>query len=572
MGKCHIFIIWHFYPKMNHVRNSILAGFIIAVTLLVVPVSMAADNTTQRVIIGFKDTPGLEHRQLIESVGGRITYQYNIINAIAAEVPNRAVASLLGNNKVAYVESVQHRQVEGHIVSGAIYDGSYEILPWGVAAVQANKVWDTDNNLMIDISSSIAGQGVKVAVLDSGLEVPPSAHPDLAANVNFALSFDLLDNDADVSDIPGPVTGHGTSTSGIIGAVDNNIGVIGTAPRATLIMYRVCNSALNDCPDDAIIAALNRAVNDGAQIVSMSFGGIGFSIPFKQAIHAADQAGLVLVASAGNTPSQVAGARHYPSGFSEVISVGATDINNNIASFSTFGGHQDLVAPGVATPTTTLQGQGRDNLLTRNTAPSGTIDSNPMAFSGTGTKMSNLVFAGLGRASDFAAVDCSLASGHQIALIQRGLITFRAKVENAIAKGCIGAVIYNRPDLTGNFFGTLQVPEPIPAVSISTEDGLALKDGLAVGADVGVNVTLQVVALDYDTFSGTSASAPYVSGVAALVLNANPSLSNKDVTKILKGTAVDLGDPGRDTLFGFGLVNALGAVQCAQGVITCPVP
>ncbi len=559
---------------MNHVRNLILAGFIIAVTLLVVPVSMAADNTPRRVIVGFKDNPGAEHRQLIESVGGRITYQYNIINAVAAEVPNRAVASLIANNKVAYVETVQHRQMEGHIVSGAIYDGSYEILPWGVNAVQADEVWDTDHNLVIDGPSSIAGQGVKVAVLDSGLEDPPpdAAHPDLAANVDFVHSYDLLDNDDDVSDIPGPVTGHGTSTSGIVAAVDNDIGVIGTAPRATIIMYRVCDSALNDCPDDAIIAALDRAVTDGAQVVSMSFGGIAFSIPFKQAIHAADQAGLVLVASAGNTPSQVAGARHYPSGFSEVISVGATDIDNNLASFSTFGGHQDLVAPGVATPTTTLQGQGRDNILTRNTAPSGVIDSNPMAFSGTGLVTSNLVFAGLGTVANFAAVDCSLVSGHQIALIERGAITFRAKVENAVAAGCIGAVIYNRPDLTGNFFGTLGVPQPIPAVSISTEDGLALKDSLAVGADVGVNVTLQVVALDYDAFSGTSASAPYVSGVAALVLNANPSLSNKDVTKILKGTAVDLGEPGRDTLFGFGLVNALGAVQCAQGVITCPVP
>jgi len=550
---------------MNRLRlNSILAATLIAVILAGMPLSTAADNTSRRVIVGFRDTPGAEQRQLIESMGGRITYQYSIINAIAAELPNHAVTSLLGHGKVTYVETVQVRQMETHIVAGQIYDGSYEILPWGVNAVQADEVWDTDHNLMIDSVSSIAGQGVQVAVLDSGLEVPPGAHPDLAANVDFAHSFDFLDNDSDISDIPGPVTGHGTATSGIVAAVDNEIGVIGTAPRATIIHYRVCNSALNECPDDAIIAAIDRSVVDGADVISMSFGGIGFSIPFKLSVQAAYHAGLVLVASAGNTPNVVAGARHYPSGFPEVIAVGATDINNNLATFSTFGGHQELVAPGVDTPTTDLQGNGRDNLLTRNTAPSGVIQSNPMAFSGVGTETRDLVYAGLGQASDFASVDCT----NKIALISRGAITFRLKVENAVADGCKAAVIFN--SVAGNFFGTLGVPQPIPAVSISRANGIAIRDELLGGGTV--NVTVEVVAIDYDSFSGTSASAPYVSGVAALVLNADPSLSPKNVRKILDATAVDLGDPGRDPLFGYGLVNALGAVQCAQGIITCELP
>ncbi len=557
--------------KMNPIsRNALLATLLVTVMILGIPLSTAANDSPRKVIVGFKDTPGLEQRQLIESLGGHVTRMYRIIPALAAEISAGAAQQLLSNPSVTYVETDYSRQMESHIVPGQIYTGTPEILPWGVDRVKAPQVWDTDSNLMVDAGAN-AGQGVKVAVLDSGLNTSPY-HPDLAANIDVADSYDFLDNDANVADIPGPVTGHGTSTSGIVGAVDNNIGVIGVAPMATIIMYRVCDSSLNDCPDSAIIAALQESITDGAKVVSMSFGGIAFSIPFKMAIHAAYVAGLVLVASAGNTPDVVAGARHYPSGFPEVISVGATDINNNLATFSTFGGHQDLVAPGVDTPTTTLIGLGRDNLLTRNTAPSGLIDSNPMAFSGTGMVTSNLVYAGLGRAADFAAVDCSAASGHQIALIQRGLITFRLKVENAVAAGCIGAVIYNRPDTTGNFFGTLGVPQPIPAVSISTEDGLALRDGFAVGADVGVNVTLQVVALDYDTFSGTSASAPYVSGAAALVLAANPALSNKDVRKILEGSAVDLGDPGRDIYFGFGLVDAYAAVQCAMGVTTCVLP
>jgi serine protease len=528
----------------------------------------AAQGNSVKVIVGFAAAPGAEGRQLIESLGGRVIFQYHLIPAIAAVIPSRAIAQLQSDPTVSYVEEEQHRIPEEHIVDGELYDGSYEILPWGVDRVKADDLWDADSNLQVD-PGAVAGQGVRVAVLDTGLD---TTHPDLAANVDFGASYDFLGNDSDVSDIPGPVTGHGTATSGIVAAIDNTIGVIGVAPHATVLMYRVCDSALNDCPDSAIIAGLEASVDNGADVVSMSFGGIGFSIAMKEAIQAASDAGLVLVASAGNTPSKVAGARHYPSGFAEVIAVGATDINDNLADFSTFGGHQELVAPGVDTPTTTIQGLGRDNLLTRNTAPSGVIQSNPMTFSGTGTVTSNLVYAGLGRMADFAAVDCSATSGHQIALIERGVITFGEKVDNAVAAGCIGAVIYNRPDLTGNFFGTLGAPKPIPAVSISTEDGLALRDGLAVGADVGVNVTLEVISLDYDTFSGTSASAPYVSGVAALVLSANPNLSDKEVRNILDGTAVDLGEAGRDNVFGWGLVDAYAAVQCATGVITCELP
>lgn len=548
---------------MNHLRlNSILAATLIAVILAGMPLSTAADNTSRSVIVGFRDTPGAEHRELIESMGGRITYQYSIINAIAAELPNHAAMSLAQNSKVAYVETEQSRQMESHLDPGVLWDGSYEILPWGVNSVQADEVWDTDHNLAIDSLSSITGQGVKVAVLDSGIQL---GHEDLAANLDLAHSFDFLDNDADVSDIPGPVTGHGTATSGIVAAVDNSVGVIGTAPRATIIMYRVCNSALNDCPDSAIIAALQRSMTDGADIVSMSFGGIGFSIPFKQAIQAADRAGIVLVASAGNTPSQVAGARHYPSGFSEVISVGATDINNNLASFSTFGGHQDLVAPGVGTPTAFLNGEGRDSLLQENSPTSQQIPNNPMAFTATGTVTKDLVFAGLGRPADFAAVDCT----EKIALISRGQITFRAKTLNAIADGCKAVIVHN--NAPGNFFGTLgnSTGITVPVVSIAQADGLALRSELDSGA---VNVTLGIVALNYEAFSGTSASAPYVSGVAALVLDANPSLSSKNVAKILYATATDLGEPGRDTLFGFGLVNAEGAVDCALGITTCLGP
>ena len=433
---------------------------------------------------------------------------------------------------MSYVEEEQHRVPTGHVIPGQIWPGVPEILPWGVDRIDADEVWDANDDLTVD-GGAIAGVGITVAVLDTGVQ---TNHPDLVANLDLANSFDFVSNDSDPSDIPGPVTGHGTATSGIVAAVDNNIGVIGTAPKSKVIMYRVCDSALNVCATGPVVAALEEAVEDGADVVSMSYGGIGFSQAEKHAIKAAADAGLVLVASAGNTPSPVAGARHYPSGYPEVISVGATDEDDNLADFSTFGGHQDIVAPGVETPTTTLLGFGREVLLRRNTpAPSTLLDANPMTFSGVTPAAgltADLVYAGLGQPADFAAVNCA----GKIAVISRGTISFQAKVENATADGCLGAIIFN--NAPGNFNGTLGVPQTLPAVSLSQEDGLALKAVLDAGGTV--NVTLTVLAIDYDSFSGTSASAPYVSGVAALVLDADPTLESDEVKDILLRTAEDL--------------------------------
>lgn len=538
----------------------------ISVILAGVPISTAAGNNPQRVLIGFRDNPGQEGRQLVESLGGRVIYQYDLIPVIAAEIPTRATADLRSHPRVTFVESELTRVMESHIIPGVLYTGTPEIYPWGVERVRANEVWDAtpfDGDPAVAMGRP-AGQGVKVAVLDSGVDTD---HPDLAANLNLADSFDFVDNDSDVND-PFPPS-HGTATSGIVGAVDNGIGVVGVAPKATVLQYRVCGEpVVVDCPLSAIIAGIDRAVMKGAHVISMSFGGILFSTAEKMAIHAAFVAGLVLVASAGNTPSPIAGALHYPSGFPEVIAVGATDRNNNLASFSTFGGHQELVAPGVGTPTTEAVGEAREAGLTETSPTPRTLNPNPMQFSALGTITGILVNAGLGRTSDFATADCS--GGNKIALIERGLITFRSKVLNAIADGCIGAVIFNNQ--AGNFFGTLGSPTgiTIPAVSLSRAEGLALRTEVLAPSTVTVN--LAVITGDYDTFSGTSASAPYVSGVAAVVLSADPSLSNRDVRKILRGTALDLGDPGRDSLFGYGLVDAKNAVDCATGVITCELP
>lgn len=550
---------------MNHLRlNSILAATLIAVILAGMPLSTAADNASRRVIVGFRDTPGAEHRQLIESMGGRITYQYSIINAIAAEVPGKAIASLVGHRSVEYVEPDHVRYLTSHIIPLQAWSGSPEILPWGVEKVNANDVWDTNGDLAVD-TGAVAGQGIRVAVLDGGGDF---THPDLAANwvplADYCAAPDIcdfIDNDSDpTDDVVGPFQGHGVMGSGNIAAVDNTEGVIGVAPHAKILMYRVCHALEGVCFTSAIVAALQEAIEDGAEVINMSFGGSAAARAERVAIRAAFNADIVLVASAGN------GGRPpvlFPAALPEVIAVGATDITDTIASFSSFGHDIELVGPGVDVPTTTMQGLGREALFSVDSGftPTGGRQTNPMEFSTVGTVSNAMMrYVGLGTPSEVAA-ECTISDPctGQLALIQRGAITFQAKVQNAADAGFSGAVIFN--NVAGNFFGTLQAASAIPAASISMADGSPIAAAIQGGAEVFGS--LAVTSLDYESVSGTSFSAPHVAGVAALVRSANPLLSNQQVRAILDGTAQDLGKPSYDLTYGFGRVDALAAVNAA---------
>jgi subtilisin family serine protease len=145
-----------------------------------------------------------------------------------------------------------------------------------------------------------------------------------------------------------------------------------------------------------------------------------------------------------------------------------------------------------------------------------------------------------------------------IALIQRGVNSFEHKVANAMTAGAIAVILYN--DSPGDFQASLGVPDNdgqpwIPAISVSDTTGATL-----IGQS-GTSANVSNIASSWDTFSGTSMAASHVSGVIALMWGAVPSLSNSAIEDALFSTATDLGDPGYDKTFGFGIINALAAVQ-----------
>jgi thermitase len=185
------------------------------------------------------------------------------------------------------------------------------------------------------------GTNVAVAVIDTGIDY---THPDLAGK--FIGGWNFVNNDADPMDDHG----HGTHVAGTIAALINNPtgdpaaeeGVAGIAPNALILSYKVC-TADGHCDDFAIAQAIDRAVTDGAKVINMSLGGVEFSQAMFDAVQDAWNAGLVIVAGAGNDGVT---APFYPAAFPNVIAVGAFDEDHRRASFSNYGNWVDISAPG----------------------------------------------------------------------------------------------------------------------------------------------------------------------------------------------------------------------------------
>ena len=192
---------------------------------------------------------------------------------------------------------------------------------WGAVRMSADKMkgYITANR---DVTTPLT-----VAVVDSGLDV----------NHNFTtgrvspIRYNFIDDNTNVADD----TGHGTHVSGtIIDLTPSNVKIM---PIKTFIE--------NKSTDMAIYLGIKHAVDNGAKVINMSFGGEGYSHTMHQAIKYAIKHGVHLVAAAGNEGQDTADI--YPANFAGVITVSAIDKHNNIASFSNYGSAVDVAGAGV---------------------------------------------------------------------------------------------------------------------------------------------------------------------------------------------------------------------------------
>lgn len=195
--------------------------------------------------------------------------------------------------------------------------------PWGI-----ERVYNDAN-----ITKTFGGDGVKVAIIDTGATV---GHPDLKARIakckDFTnLRFPLVNGKCEDKN------GHGTHVAGIIaadGGVDG-LGIYGVAPSAVLYVLKAC-SLNGTCYADDVAAAVKNAVNDGANIINLSLGNDRPSNLIDEAVDFAVSEGVLVIAAAGNDgpyPESI----DYPAARSNVVAVGAFDPNFKIADWSSRG-------------------------------------------------------------------------------------------------------------------------------------------------------------------------------------------------------------------------------------------
>ncbi|HKB79912.1 MAG TPA: S8 family serine peptidase [Thermoanaerobaculia bacterium] len=467
------------------------------------------------------------------------------VDGFAADLSAEDVAALRRSPEVRFVSPVVERHVlENGGLSPAADASAFDqaqTIPYGVAMVHAPEVWPVTK-----------GRGpVNVAILDTGIDMH---HPDLAEN--YAGGTNAFAG----TDDPTDDNGHGTHVAGTIAARDNGIGVIGVAPEARVWAVKVLNKA-GAGSDETIIAGIDwvmarkREVG-GDWIISMSLGSVGPSGLEESAVEAALAQGIVVVAAAGNSASEHV---EYPGAYPGVINVGAVDEAGDLAAFSDHGPLLIVVAPGVQVLSTTIVGSV-DTVTVRvgdSSIPAATVEG-----SAKGEIKGPYFLCGLGEAGQFPPE----VAGN-IAVIERGDITFNEKVRNAQAAHAAAVLIYNRDDTAFNTW-TLLRPDcsdiagcddpthswPV-VLAVSAEDGQRLASAIDRTMDMGTWLD------DYRVMSGTSMSTPHVSGILALLWSLVPSATPADLRDALISTATDLGAPGVDDTFGHGLVDAQRAAM-----------
>lgn len=541
----------------------------------------------------------------------KITREYhNAFNGVAMTLPGLDIESLLKSGVV-------NRIWKDHVVKLDPKEVALSALQ-----VEQQLQQPSDENRIpldgIDVlhNQGIKGKGISVGVLDTGIDYN---HPDLkdvykgykaqqhmdpkTIDMDSVKGWDFIDNDADPMettyqdwvDIGKPdgatyFTSHGTHVSGTIAGQGAN-GVaspaLGVAPDVHLYAYRVLGP-YGSGAESGIIAAIDKAVADQMDVINLSLGAT-YNDPLAPeaiAINNATLSGVTCLVAAGNTGPNERTVT-VPGTTALGITVGASDFSMSIPTVSaSVYANVYMQLPEMKL----LAKHFNDNLgdLTGITYP--------------------IEYAGLAMSSDFEGKDFQ----GKVALVQRGENALDEKIVNARAAGAVAIVMYNNVDGEIPHY-TGQGPKFIPAFRISKADGELLSSlvhptitfgdvsyiqtegnrladfsgrgpvntnydikpdiigpGVAVYSSYPEYINSPEAGIDYSSayarISGTSMATPHMAGIAALILQQNPTYTPFDVKAALMNTADALNGSYSVYEVGAGGVDVVEAVHATTSI------
>jgi subtilisin family serine protease len=313
-------------------------------------ISAAAAAQASQKIVSFDPAFKSAIEKSITGIGGQVTRKFTLVDALVAVFPDdikdTSIYSLPGVTNVdedRYIkwigqaaapqlpslDSVRDMLRTGEGWEAPVFgeiraevDPAEKEIPWGVKRVNAKSAWDYG-----------AGKGVKVAVIDTGIDY---THPELAPNYKGGYNA-IITTATPLDD-----QGHGTHVSGTIAAVKDLNGVVGVAPAVDLYGVKVLDKR-GSGQYSWIVAGIEWAVNNGMDVINMSLGGGSGTEALKQVMIKAHEAGIAIVCAAGNDSGPV----NFPAKYPQAIAISASDSADKIASFSSRGAEIVIIAPGV---------------------------------------------------------------------------------------------------------------------------------------------------------------------------------------------------------------------------------
>lgn len=289
------------------------------------------------IIVKFKDD--LSKRDQSKIKEETQTKDSNIVNAVGAEVleveddTNSRDAVLEYRSKFA--DKIDYAELDVQMKPTLIPNDPQLPNQWALPKMDAYNGWNI----------SQGSEEVKIAVLDTGVNIN---HPDLVNKL--APGYNVVDNNTDLTDLHG----HGTLMMGIAGAQTNNsIGIAGVGINPKIMMLRISNNEYGWAYSSDMAEAITYATDNGAKVISISFGSTYPSATIRNAVDYANARGVFITAAAGNDGIT---QPNYPAAFEHVVSVGATDQNDIKASWSNYGSWVDVTAPGVSIRSTNEAG------------------------------------------------------------------------------------------------------------------------------------------------------------------------------------------------------------------------